>query len=65
LIILEQRKLRLNGDVHSIQKEIGSLNLGYKNLNTEMKRINLIMADNKFKIGKLQDDNRHLESDFI
>jgi chromosome segregation ATPase len=62
--ILEQRKIRLNGDVSLAEKDIKSLELGLKSLQNDMNKINLLLAKNKEVHDQLENEHYHLEKDF-
>lgn len=62
---MEQRKLRLNADVVTAEKDIKSLELGLKTLQNDMNKINLLLAKNKEVHDKLENEHFHLEKDFV
>ncbi|CAG9332362.1 unnamed protein product [Blepharisma stoltei] len=65
LIILEQRKLRLNNHIESSQKERDQVENSLKSLRNYMNRINILLDKNRESYRSIEDDNRHLEKDFV
>lgn len=65
LIILEQRKIRLNGTILASQKERDQIDNSLKNLRNYMNRINILLDKNRELYKTIEDDNRHLEKDFV
>eukprot|EP00828_Plagiopyla_frontata_P046349 TRINITY_DN819_c0_g1_i6.p1 TRINITY_DN819_c0_g1~~TRINITY_DN819_c0_g1_i6.p1 ORF type:complete len:600 (-),score=114.24 TRINITY_DN819_c0_g1_i6:152-1951(-) len=63
--ILEQKKLRLNNNYRSHDKEIQEIQNTFKNLQTEMNRLNDRLATNISQENKLKNENINNESEFI
>ena len=62
--ILEQKKLRLNNQVQSHEKEITHLEVAKKNLDFEMKKLNDLFYKNTDLQEKLRNDNFNIENEF-
>lgn len=62
--ILESKKLRLNNSVQQYTKEIAQLKLSHKLLESEMRKLNEVFANNKNSKTKLANDNFNIENDF-
>ena len=63
--ILEQKKLRLNGDYHNHLREIKDIRNKFKALQTEMNRLNDGLAVNNFLDEKYKNENANHESEFV
>jgi chromosome segregation ATPase len=61
---LEQKKLRLNSNVQSHEKEIRQLNVALKNLDFEMIKLNNLYYKNTADQTKLTNDNFNIENEF-
>jgi peptidoglycan hydrolase CwlO-like protein len=62
--ILEQKKLRLNNQVQSHEKEIRSLEVALKNLDFEMNKLNDLFYKNTAQQTKMTNDNFNIENEF-
>lgn len=62
--ILEQKKLRLNHQVQSHQKEIRTLEVAKKNLDAEMGKLNDLLHNNKGQREKLKKQNVNTQQEF-
>jgi SMC interacting uncharacterized protein involved in chromosome segregation len=62
--ILEQKKLRLNSQVKSHEKEIRQLEIAKKNLDFEMNKLNDLFYKNTDLQEKLRNDNFNIENEF-
>jgi hypothetical protein len=62
--ILEQKKLRLNNQVKSHEKEITQLEIAKKNLDFEMNKLNDLFYKNTDLQEKLRNDNFNIENEF-
>lgn len=62
--ILEQKKLRLNSQVQSHEKEIRQLEIAKKNLDFEMNKLNDLFYKNTDLQEKLRNDNFNIENEF-
>jgi len=63
--ILEQKKMRLNTIYKNHEKEIRSIKIGLKNLQTEMNKLNDGIAKNQHSETKLKNENFHIQSEFV
>lgn len=61
---MEQKKLRLNHNVQSHEKEIRQLNVALKNLDFEMIKLNNLYYKNTADQTKLTNDNFNIENEF-
>lgn len=62
--ILEQKKMRLNNEVTSHEKEIRMLEVAKKNLDFEMNKLNDLFYKNTDLQEKLKNDNFNIENEF-
>lgn len=62
--ILEQKKLRLNNEVESQEKEIRTLEVAKKNLDFEMEKLNDLLHKNKHQRDKLKKQNVNTQQEF-
>jgi chromosome segregation ATPase len=62
--ILEQKKLRLNNEVDSQEKEIRTLEVAKKNLDFEMEKLNDLLHKNKHERDKLKKQNVNTQQEF-
>lgn len=62
--ILEQKKLRLDNQVQSHEKEIRQLEVAKKNLDFEMNKLNDLFYKNTDLQEKLKNDNFNIENEF-
>jgi len=63
--ILEQKKLRLNTNYENHQKDIRSIKISLKNLQTEMNKLNDGLSKNQGSETKLKNENFHIQSEFV
>lgn len=64
-IILEQKKMRLNQNFGSQEKQIRQLEIALKNLDFEMNKLNDIFSDNLDRQKNLKNENFNLENEFV
>jgi len=64
-VILEQKRLRIMNHHAQREKEIVEIQIGLKNLQNEMKKLNDALFINKEKRTKLENENFNVESEFI
>lgn len=63
--ILEQKKLRLNNNQGSHEKEIKSIGIALKELRHEMNKLNDGLSKNQSMKMKLEHENYNIESEFV
>jgi chromosome segregation ATPase len=63
--VLEQRKVRLNGEIAIVDRDIVSLGSSLKNLGNDMHKLNLLLAKNREFFERLEGEKRNLERDFV
>jgi len=63
--ILEQKKMRLNTIYENHGKEIRSIKIALKNLQTEMNKLNDGLSKNKGSEEKLKNENFNIQSEFV
>jgi len=63
--ILEQKKMRLNTIYECHGKEIRSIKIALKNLQTEMNKLNDGLSKNQFSEEKLKNENFNIQSEFV
>jgi len=63
--ILEQKKMRLNSKYEGHEKEIRSIKISLKNLQTEMNKLNDGLSKNQSSETKLKNENFHIQSEFV
>jgi chromosome segregation ATPase len=64
-IILEQKKMRLNQNFDSQNKQIRQLEIALKNLDFDMNKLNDTFSDNLDKQKNLKNENFNLENEFV
>jgi chromosome segregation ATPase len=64
-VILEQKKLRLNQNFNSHEKQIRQLEIALKNLDFDMNKLNDKFSDNLDKQKNLKNENFNLENEFV
>lgn len=57
--------MRLNGNYRTHEREIKEIQNNFKKLQTEMNRLNDLLAKNQFMEVKLKNENSHNESEFV
>ena len=62
--IMEQRKIRLEGEVEIINKDIFTIQNGLKGLRTDMNKLNLLLDKNKEAFSRVGVENFNIEHDF-
>lgn len=63
--ILEQKKLRLNTNYRTYEKDIREIQNALKNLRNEMNKLNDAIYRNKEKQTKLDNENFNIKSEFV
>jgi len=63
--ILEQKKMRLNTLYENHEKEIRSIKISLKNLQTEMNKLNDGISKNQDSETNLKNENFHIQSEFV
>jgi len=63
--ILEQKKMRLNTIYENHEKEIRSIKISLKNLQTEMNKLNDGLSKNQGSEEKLKNENFNIQSEFV
>lgn len=64
-VILEQKKMRLNQNYDSHEKQIRQLEIALKNLDFDMNKLNDRFSDNLDKQKSLKNENFNLENEFV
>ena len=64
-VILEQKKMRLNQNFDSHEKQIRQLEIALKNLDFDMNKLNDKFSDNLDKQKNLKNENFNLENEFV
>eukprot|EP00931_Biecheleriopsis_adriatica_P068499 TRINITY_DN42438_c0_g1_i1.p1 TRINITY_DN42438_c0_g1~~TRINITY_DN42438_c0_g1_i1.p1 ORF type:complete len:886 (+),score=330.43 TRINITY_DN42438_c0_g1_i1:115-2772(+) len=64
-MVLEQKKLRIEGQLESQQKEIRELELNMKHLRFDMDRMNSAVVKNESKSNELANSNQMMETEFV
>lgn len=64
-IILEQKKMRLNQNYASQEKQIRQLEIALKNLDFDMNKLNDTFSDNLERQKNLKNENFNLENEFV
>jgi len=64
-VILEQKKMRLNGNCLGQDKDIKRMEISLKNLRNEMNKLNDVYSSNTDKQTKLTNENFNLENEFV
>ena len=62
--IMEQRKMRLEGEVTIINKDIFVIQNGLKGLRTDMNKLNLLLDKNNEAFVRVESENFNIEHDF-
>jgi len=63
--ILDQKKMRLQTIYGNHEKEIRSIKISLKNLQTEMNKLNDGLSKNQSSEEKLKNENFHIQSEFV
>merc|ERR1712190_153183 len=64
-MVLEQKKIRIEGQLAAQQKEIKELNNAMKHLRFDMDRMNSAVVKNDAKSKELANSNQMMETDFV
>jgi len=64
VIVLEQKKLRLQANTGIHEKEIKVIEINLKNLGNEMNKLNALLKSHKTSKVKLEQDNYNIEKEF-
>lgn len=64
-IILEQKKLRLNSQYNEHEKSIKKIQIGLKDQNHEMERLNKLLSKNDDMRLKLFNEYYNIQNDFV
>lgn len=64
-IILEQKKMRLNQNHESQEKQIRQLEIALKNLDFDMNKLNDKFSDNLERQKNLENENFNLQNEFV
>lgn len=62
--VLEQKRIRLNNNVETHNKEIRELQVALKNLDFEMNKLNDLFYKNKSRTSDLTNVNFNIENEF-